>query len=96
MPASFFNCSSMEGEAAFTFTVNPLASRCFTQLPQHSQVVDFQTSMTGERESALAARGGDAKRANERAKKEAISSYCKVPHMWDRTRSGRLIIAQSR
>ena len=55
MPASFFNGSSMEGEAVFTFTVNPLASRCFTQLPQHSQVVDFQTSMTGERESALAA-----------------------------------------
>ena len=58
MPASFFSWSSIEGEAAFTFTVKPLASRCFTQLPQHSQVADFQTSITGASVSELAARSG--------------------------------------
>src|SRR6266542_3596767 len=68
MPASFLTRSSREGSAAFTFTSKPLASRCLTQLPQHSQVVDFQTSMVG-----LAAKAGEP---NRRAKAKASNRIC--------------------
>jgi hypothetical protein len=66
MPASFLTRSSSEGSAAFTFTSNPLASRCLTQLPQHSHVVDFQTSMVG-----LAAKAGEPNRDPHRKRGSA-------------------------
>src|SRR6476620_6592361 len=59
--------SSKEVSAAFTFTSKPLASRCLTQLPQHSQVVDFQTSIAG-----LATKAGEP---NRRAKAKSEQSY---------------------
>src|SRR6478672_2517328 len=63
MPASLLTRSSKEVSAACTLTSKPLASRCLTQLPQHSQVVDFQTSTVG-----LAAKAGEP---NRRAKAKA-------------------------
>src|SRR5262245_1633242 len=58
MPASFFSWSRIEGDAAFTFSVKPLASRCFTELAKHPQVADFHTSITAASASESAARSG--------------------------------------
>jgi hypothetical protein len=53
MPACRFSAASVLASAAFTFTVKPLASRCLTQAPQHSQVADFHTSIEAAVSAAL-------------------------------------------